>query len=78
MNRLTVATGVLLFVIGVLVGNFLPTRRALAQDRPQEQSDWIIERAKDTAHFDAYIFNTRTGEAFFVQERTKSPVTLKP
>jgi uncharacterized membrane protein len=30
MNRSTVATGVLLFVLGVLVGNFLPTRRALA------------------------------------------------
>jgi hypothetical protein len=79
MNRSTVATAVLLFVLGVLTGGFLPTRKALAQDKPQEQqSDWIIERAKDNAHFDAYIFNTRTGEAFFVQERTKTPVTLKP
>jgi hypothetical protein len=79
VNRSTVAMGVLLFVLGVLVGGLLPTRRALAQDKLQEQqSDWIIERAKDNAHFDAYFFNTRTGDAFFVQERTKSPVTLKP
>ena len=79
MNRSTVATGLLLFVLGVLLGGFLPTRRAFAQDKPSEQQrDWIIEQAKDNAHFDAYFFNTRTGEAFFVQERTKTPVTLKP
>ena len=32
----------------------------------------LSRRAKDNAHFDAYFFNTRTGEAFFVQERTKT------
>jgi len=78
MNRLTVAMSVLVFVLGVLFGTFLPTRRALAQDKPPDQSDWIIQQAKENAHFDAYIFNTRTGEAFFVEERTKTPVKLKP
>jgi hypothetical protein len=79
MNRSTVAISVLLFFLGVLVGTFSPTRVALAQDKTQgQQSDWIIERAKENAHFDAYIFNTRTGDAFFVQERTKIPVTVKP
>jgi hypothetical protein len=78
MNR-SVVIGVLLFVLGVLIGNSLPTRRVLAQEKSQEQQgDWVIDRAKDNAHFDAYIFNTRTGEAFFVQERSKTPVTLRP
>jgi hypothetical protein len=79
MNRSTIPAGVLLFVLGVLVGAFLPSRGASAQDRSQDQQNaWVIERAKDNAHFDAYFFNTRTGEAFFVQERTKTPVALKP
>jgi len=78
MNRLSVATSVLIFVLGVLLGIFLPPRGALAQDKPQDRSDWIIQQAKENAHFDAYIFNTRTGEAFFVEERTKTPVKLKP
>jgi hypothetical protein len=78
MNR-PVVTGVLLFVLGVLVGNFLPTRKVLAQDKPQEQqSDWVIERAKDNAHFDAYLFNSKTGEAFMFQESHKIQVTVKP
>jgi hypothetical protein len=78
MNR-SVVIGVLLFVLGVLIGNSLPTRRVLAQEKPQEQqSDWVIERAKDNAHFDAYLFNSRTGEAFMFQESRKIPVTVKP
>ncbi len=78
MNRSTVAMGMLLFVLGVLVGTFLPARRVLAQDKVEEQGNWTIERAKDNAHFDAYLFNSRTGEAFMFQESRKIPVTVKP
>jgi hypothetical protein len=78
MNRSTIAVSILLFVLGVMVGNSLPIHQVLAQDKPEQQGDWVMERAKDNAHFDAYIFNTRTGEAFFVEERSKTPVKLKP
>jgi hypothetical protein len=77
MNRFMIAVGLLLFVLGVMVGNVLPVHQVLAQDKP-EQGDWVIEQAKVNAHFDAYIFNTRTGEAFYVEERSKTPVKLKP
>jgi hypothetical protein len=39
---------------------------------------WVIQRPKERANFDAYIFNTRTGEAFMLREASKSHVTLKP
>ncbi len=78
MNRSTVAVSLLVFVLGVMVGNFLPIHQVLAQDKPEEQGDWVMEQAKANAHFDAYIFNTRTGEAFYVEERAKTPVKLKP
>ncbi len=76
MNRSTIGVGLLLFLLGWIVGSFHATRTVTAQEKPQAQ-DWIIQPAKLNAHFDAYIFNTRTGEAFFVEERTKEPVKLK-
>lgn len=78
MNRFTIAVSLLLFVLGIMVGNSLPARQVSAQDKPEQPGDWVIEQAKENAHFDAYIFNTRTGEAFFVEERSKTPVKLKP
>jgi hypothetical protein len=78
MNRSTIAVSLLLFVLGVMIGNFLPIHQAFAQDKPEGQGDWVMEQAKANAHFDAYIFNTRTGEAFYVEERSKTPVKLKP
>jgi|HubBroStandDraft_4_1064222.scaffolds.fasta_scaffold622700_2 hypothetical protein len=78
MNRSAVAVSLLLFVLGVMVGNSLPIHQVLAQDKPEQQGDWVMEQAKVNAHFDAYIFNTRTGEAFYVEERSKTPVKLKP
>lgn len=76
MNRLSIAVAVLAFLVGAIVGCLLPTHSVAAQERPQEQ-DWIIQPSKPPANFDAYIFNTRTGEAFLVREASKQPVTLK-
>jgi hypothetical protein len=76
MNRSTIAAGVLLFVLGVAFGNFFPNRRVSAQEMPQQQNDWVI--VTSAVHFDAYIFNTRTGEAFRVEGASKTPVKLKP
>jgi hypothetical protein len=76
VSRSTMGVGLVLFLLGWIVGSFHVTRTVTAQEKPQDQ-DWVIQQAKENAHFDAYIFNTRTGEAFFVQERTKEPVTLK-
>jgi hypothetical protein len=78
MNRSTIAAGVLLFVLGVALGNFLPNRRVSAQEMPQQQNDWVITTTQQGPHFDAYIFNTRTGEAFRVEGAPKTPVKLKP
>lgn len=78
MNRFTIAVSLLLFVLGVMVGSSLPAHQVLAQDRQEQQGDWIMEQAKANAHFDAYIFNTRTGDAFYVEEHSKTPVRLKP
>jgi uncharacterized protein with NRDE domain len=77
MTRSTIAISLLLFVLGVMVGESLPVRQVLAQDKP-EQGDWVMQQAKVNAHFDGYILNTRTGEAFYVEERSKTPVKLKP
>jgi hypothetical protein len=78
MNRSTALLGAVLFILGVLVGTILPTRRVSAQTMPQGQNDWIIQPAKDRSNFDAYFFNTRTGEAFRVDQASKTPVKLKP
>ena len=45
MNRSTIPAGVLaLFVLGVLVGAFVPSRGASAQDEVQDQQNaWVIE-----------------------------------
>lgn len=75
MNRSTIVSGLL----GLMIGNALPIHQVLAQDKPEPpQGDWVMEQAKANAHFDAYLFNTRTGEAFYVEERSKTPVKLKP
>jgi len=76
MNRLNVAVGALLFLLGVVFCNFLPNRKISAQEVPQQQNDWVI--VTSAAHFDAYIFNTPTGEAFRVEGASKAPVKLKP
>ena len=54
-----------------------PIHSVMAQEKPQEQ-DWIIQQSKERANLDAYILNTRTGEASMVREGTKTHVTLKP
>jgi hypothetical protein len=77
MNRLTVVGGVLLFVLGVALGNLLPNRRVLAQEASQQQNDWVIT-TMGNGPYHAYIFNTRTGEAFRVEDAAKTPVKLKP
>jgi hypothetical protein len=77
MNRLNVAAGVLLFVLGVVLGNFLPPHKVSAQEMPQQQNDWVI-MATGIHPYNAYIFNTRTGEAFKVEDASKTPVKLKP
>jgi len=51
---------------------------ASAQSTPKKPSIW--QQVKDAAKQGAQqgqIFNTRTGEAFFVEERTKEPVKVK-
>jgi hypothetical protein len=77
MNRSTMAICALIFLLGVMVGGFLPMHGVMAQEKPLEQ-DWIIQQSKEHANLDAYIFNTRTGEAFMVREASKTHVTLKP
>jgi hypothetical protein len=77
MNRSSMAICALTFLLGVMVGGFLPMHGVMAQEKPLEQ-DWIIQQSKERANFDAYIFNTHTGEAFMVREASKSHVTLKP
>ena len=76
MSRAMAGVGLLLFLLGWIVGSFHAEHTVMAQEKPQEQ-DWIIQQAQPNAHFDAYIFNTRTGEAFFVEQRTQEPVRLK-
>ena len=78
MNRLNVTVGVLFLVLGIALGNFMSNRGASAQEMPPQQNDWVITPAKERAGFDAYIFNTRTGEAFKVEEASKTQVKLKP
>jgi hypothetical protein len=77
MNRLSLTVGVLLFLLGIALGNFLPNRRVSAQETPQQQNDWVI-MATGVHAYNAYIFNTRTGEAFKVDDASKTPVKLKP
>ena len=77
MNRSTMAICAMTFLLGVIVEGFQPMHSVMAQEKPQEQ-DWIIQQSKERANFDAYIFNTRTGEAFMLREASKSQVTLKP
>jgi hypothetical protein len=77
MSRSMIAVSLLLFMLGVMIGSALPMHQVLAQDKPEQPGDWVIEQAKVNAHFDAYIFNTRTGEAFYVEEHSKTPVKLK-
>jgi hypothetical protein len=77
MNRSTMAICALTFLLGVMLGGLQPMHSVMAQEKPQEQ-DWIIQQSKERANFDAYIFNTRTGEAFLLRENSKSHVTLKP
>ncbi len=77
MNRSTMAICALTFLLDTMVGGLRPIHSVMAQDKPQEQ-DWIIQQSKERANFDAYIFNTRTGEAFMLREASKTHVTLKP
>ncbi|MGO9649005.1 MAG: hypothetical protein ACLPOO_13225 [Terriglobales bacterium] len=77
MNRSTMAICALTFLLGVMAGSLRPMHSVMAQEKPQEQ-DWIIQQSKERANLDAYIFNTRAGEAFMVREGTKTHVTLKP
>jgi hypothetical protein len=77
MNRLNVTVGVLLFVLGAALGNLLPLHKVSAQETPQQQGDWVI-MATGIHAYNAYIFNTRTGEAFKVEDASKTPVKLKP
>jgi hypothetical protein len=78
MNRAAIAISVSLFLLGLLLGQLLPTRVVAAQNQSEGQGDWVMQQAKVNAHFDAYLFNTRTGEVFYLEERSKTSVKPKP
>jgi hypothetical protein len=75
MNRRTVAALAIMFVLGLGIGSFFPIRGVGAQEAPQGQNDWVM--ATMGVGFHAYILNTRTGEAFKVEDATRTPVRLK-
>ncbi|MGH9500685.1 MAG: hypothetical protein ACRD3L_16200 [Terriglobales bacterium] len=76
MKRSTLAIAVLSFVLGGMIGGLRPMHSVMAQEKPQGQ-DWVIQLSKEHSNFDAYIFNSRTGEAFIVRESRKEAITKK-
>jgi|HubBroStandDraft_1064217.scaffolds.fasta_scaffold669602_2 hypothetical protein len=76
MNRRTVAACAIVFVLGLGIGSFFSIRGVVAQGAPQGENDWVITTSP-LGGYHAYIFNTRTGEAFKVEDANKTPVKLK-
>ena len=62
-----------MFILGVMVGNFLPVRSALAQEKGPD--NWIIQPI-DKPGVWAYLVNTRTGESFTIAGTDKQEVKL--
>jgi len=77
MSRFQIAVWIVLFSAGVLVGNVLQLHPVLAQQKQEEASAWVIQPIEKTsAHFDAYLFNPRTGEVFALAGSDKLAVKL--
>jgi len=74
--RYKIIIGVVLFVLGMMIGNFLPVRSVLAQEKPGEPDNWIIQSIGKPGAW-ACLVNTRTGEAFTLAGTDKQEVKLK-
>ena len=74
-----ILAGVLLFLVGLLVGiNWQPYHVSAQAGLESNQPEWVLQTrvypAGKGGTWDAYLYNVRTGEAYFINQATKSQV----
>jgi hypothetical protein len=71
-----IVIGVVLFILGVMVGNLSPLRTAMAQAEPgqaPQPDNWVLQPI-DKGNVWAYLLNTSTGQIFTVYGTDKAEV----
>jgi hypothetical protein len=69
--RVAIVAGLL--ATGYLLGDLAHPREAIAQGE-QQNKHWILQPAKESAHFDGYLYDPETGEVFMLETRHKVKV----
>ena len=71
--------GVLLFLVGFLAGiSWQPSHVSAQATLESSRPEWVIQTriyaANRKATWDAYLYNVRTGETYFINQATKTLV----